>query len=192
MKKNIFFIVLLSTLLLSSCKLTYVEYYGVNIYKDKEYFNESYFETSLVTDAAKYIDEFLIPYDEIDFEYENIECYVFDGTQSIRRPGVSLTVDFHLGDNYPEVRERFFNMFDYYEEEKYRVIVQNYECFIVNDSKITNYIDFFGMVCFNEKEGIIRQFFFYYPEYHDNEEPLGTYFYAYVERCSNCPWRETN
>ena len=91
--------------------------------KNKEYYDESQFKRSYVVKAAKHIDEFLIPYEEIDFEYKSIECYVFDGTQSISKPGVSLAVDFHLGDNYSSVKEKFLRMFEFYEEESYKMNV---------------------------------------------------------------------
>ena len=76
MKKSLI-LVFLSLILLcfNSCSdFTYKEYSDINIYINKEYYDESQFKRSYVTKAAKHIDEFLIPYEEIDFEYKSIEC----------------------------------------------------------------------------------------------------------------------
>ena len=148
-------LVLLSLILVcfNSCSnFTYKEYIDINIYKNKEYFDELRFKHSYVTKAAEHIDEFLIPYEEIDFEYENIECYVFDGTQSIFKPGISLAVDFHLDDNYSSVKEKFLNMFEFYEEENYKMNMNSYECLMVKDSKITKYVEFLGLFVLTSKK----------------------------------------
>lgn len=190
MKKSLI-LVFLSLILLSfnSCSdFTYKEYSDIKIYMNKEYFDESQFKRSYVTKAAKHIDEFLIPYEEIDFEYKSIGCYVFDGTQSISKPGVSIAVDFHLGDNYSSVKEKYLNMFEFYEEESYKMNVNGYECLMVKNSKITKYVEFFGLVCFNEQGGIVRQFFYYNIDYDDDNISLTSYFNSCMKKCSNCPW----
>ena len=176
-------------LMITFCNLTYFEYCDVNIYKNKEYLNEEYFDSSFVTSRmGEYVDKFLLPYDKIDFEYEDIQCYVFDGTDSITRPGVSLAVDFHLGDNYMDVKEKFIEMFDFYEDEKYKLIFNEYECFTVDDPEITDWVARFGLMCFNDEKGIIRQFYYYDEDYDDNNTSLHHYFYTQVVRCSNCLW----
>lgn len=188
-KSSILVFVLLALLCFNSCSdFTYKEHNDVSIYKNKEYFNESYFERSYVTKAAKHIDKFLIPYEEIDFEYESIECYVFDGTQSILKPGASLAVDFHLGDNYSSVKEKLLGMFEFYEEDKYKMNVNGYECLMVKDSEITKYVECFGLICFNEQEGVVRQYFYYNIDYDDDDISLTSYFHSWMKQCSNCPW----
>ena len=165
------------------------KYHDVDIYKNKEYFNEKYFRSSDVTEkVAPYIDKFLIPYEKINFQYKDIQCYVFDGTKSSSDTGISIAVDFYLGDNYSQVKEQFMGKYAFYEEDCYKLKTDNFECLMVKDDEITQYLSRFGLICFNDKEGIVRQFYFYEPDCDKYEYSLEEYYHKFIKFCSNCPW----
>lgn len=180
--------IILSLFLLSSCSaFTSREYCDTNIYINKEYLNEQYFQSSFVaTRAGPCADKFFIPYNEISFDYEDMQFYVFDGTDSITKPGISLSLDMKFGENYHEVKDYLINKYDFYDDDYYKATIGKYTCQIVSDEEITRYIERFGMLCYCDSEKTIR-LFYYYDEDYDLDESLNEY-KSKIIKCSNCVW----
>lgn len=180
--------IILILFLASSCtSFPSREYCDVNMYINKEYLNEQYFKSSFVVSrAGPYADKFFIPYDEINFDYEDMQFYVFDGTDSITKPGISLSLDMKFGENYHEVKDYLINKYNFYDDDYYKATIGKYTCQIVSDEEITSYIERFGMLCYCDLEKTIR-LFYYYDEDYDLDKSLNEY-KSKIIKCSNCVW----
>lgn len=160
-----------------------IEIYSQQKYLDKDEFGDRVYHTGV---GAKY---FLPKYDEIEYNYSDINFCIFDGTATMTYTAVSFVLDLKFNDkvDYESAKQNELSTRNFMaEDEGKRWHEKNPEfelgdfvCKTVSDSK---YPRCFGLLCFNENKSVLRYLYFqeWESDYIKNAE--------YIKSCSNCTW----
>ena len=135
---------------------------------------------------------FLPRYEDVQYNYSDIDFYIFDGTATMDKTAVTFALDLSFDniDAYNEAKSselesRTF-MTDYsennrYENAEFEFTTGDFSCKTVYDD---DYPRRFELICFNDGTYTLRYLFF---------EEWEAWEYAqdkdYIINCTNCPWR---
>ena len=162
------------------------EIYSQQRYLDKEEFGEKVYHTGV---NAKY---FLPEYEEIEYNYSDINFCIFDGTATLTQTAVSFALDLRFSgeDEYELAKQNELstcNFMTKYEgkrwHEKDPVFEFEIGNFICKTVSSDNYPCRFGLLCFNDNDSTLRYLYFEEwesPEYIKNAK--------YIQSCTECIW----
>ena len=162
-----------------------IEIYIQQKYRDKEAFSEKVYHSGAGADY------FLPKYEEIEYNYSDIDFYIFDGTATLIRTAVTFVLDLKFSDKNEyeaakqnELLTRSFRTEykekKWYEKPVFEFDIKNYHCKTVDGKGFPCY---FGLICLNDTDYVLRYLFF-----EEWESPEYVKDADYILSCTNCPW----
>lgn len=166
------------------------DYHDIEIYTQQKYLDKEVFESKACSTGynANY---FLPKYEEIEYNYSDIDFYLFDGTATMARTAVTLVLDLQFSDKaeYESAKQNELTMRNFrteYEDKKWYdrpVFEFNIRDFFCKTVYGEDYPCRFGLICLNDSNYILR--YLYFQEW---ESPEFVKDADYIYRCTNCPW----
>lgn len=177
-----------------------VLYHDRNIFIERDFLDKENYNSAIYSSGV-IADRFFPIYDEIKFKYDEINFYIYSGHRNLTHTGVTFSLDliFDNENEYDEAKNTVLNYYNFLKLEdispeysgphKPQVIfeIDNFVCKIVNEGDYTKYPSYFGMICYNDKEKVLRYLFF-----RELESPEYVQSVEYIKKCSNCPWTFSN
>ena len=179
-----------TVLFAASCADASKAYNDESIYTEQKFycvdeFGQKVYHTGI---SAMY---FIPEYEKLEYEYDYLEFYIFDGTATMVKTAITFVLDLYFNDQDAyksakdnELETRTF-MTEYpakkwYENPEFEFSIGDFFCKTVYDD---NYPRRFGLICYNDDNFVLRYLYFEEweaPEYVQNKD--------YIAKCTNCPW----
>lgn len=164
-----------------------IEIYTLQKYHDKDTFGEKVYHSGVGADY------FLPKYEEIEYNYSDIDFYIFDGTATSSKTAVTFVLDLKFNDKteYESAKQNelitrdFMTEYDgkkWYENPVVEFNIGNYFCKTVDG---TGYPSRVRLICLNDNNYILRYLIF-----EEWESPEYVKDADYISSCTNCPWNK--
>ena len=167
-----------------------VKYHNVDIYLEQLYLHKDIF-TEKIYHTGIDANFFLPKYEEIEYNYSDIDFYLFNGTPTLSRTAITFALDLMFSDesDYEEAKQNELSTRIFrteYEGKKrnekpvFEFYKGNFFCKTVYND---NYPRRFGLLCLDDSDLVLRYLYF-------EEWESGRYVKDpdYIINCTNCPW----
>ena len=168
----------------------YKAYHDINIYIQQQYHNKEVFGDKVYSLGVS-ADNFMPEYDEIEYNYSDIDFYIYNGTATMTKTAVTFALDlkFNDKDEYEsaksfELSAREF-MTEYKGKQPNKSIFE-FELgdFLCKTVEGNGYPRCAGFICLNDSKLVLRYLIF-----EEWESPESVKDARYISGCTNCPWK---
>jgi len=170
--------------LMQSDKRNIQEFHDLDIFLEKKFLNRDQFGENIYHSGIN-AEKFFPVVENSDNRKFEMDFYIFDGTATLGSTAVTFALDleFAMGEDYLEMKSIELSSRDF--ETDLSGLIREFSMgnFICKIIKSDEYPRRFGLICYNDKDSIMRYLYFEEwesPEYEKNQD--------YIMRCTNCPW----
>lgn len=162
-----------------------IEIYIQQKYHDKDAFGEKVYHSGVGADY------FLPKYEEIEYNYSDIDFYIFDGTATLSKTAVTFVLDLKFNDKteYESAKQNELATHDFmteyegkkwYEKPVFEFNIGDYLCKTVDGNGYPSRV---RLICLNDYNYVLRYLIF-----EEWESPEYVKDADYILSCTNCPW----
>ncbi len=182
---------IVGSLFFFGCKDNSKKYHDIEIYiqqkyLDKDVFGEKVYHTGIDANF------FLPKYEDIEYNYSEIDFYIFSGTATLSNTAVTFALDLKFDDKekYESAKQNELSTREFmteYEDKKwnenpvFEFTIGDFVCKTVYDD---DYPRRFGLICLNDNSLVLR--YLYFEEWESPEYVKDS---NYIFNCTNCPWK---
>ncbi|MDE6790937.1 MAG: hypothetical protein K2J61_04365 [Clostridia bacterium] len=165
-------------------------YHDIEIYIQQKYLDKEEFGEQVYYTGAG-VDYFIPKFEEIEYNYSDIDFYIFDGTATLSHTAVTFALDLKFSDKNEyesakqnELSTRTF-MTEYAEKKQnenpvFEFNLGNFSCKTVDGSGFPRRVRF---ICLDDSNYVLR-----YLVFEEWESPEFVKDATYILNCTNCPW----
>ena len=157
------------------------------MYIEGTYLNLDQYEYEIMQKFVTRSREYIPTYDQLDFSFEYVDFYAFNGCMTTSWPYQSMVLDIKVAaEDYETVKESVFSKYEIYpdgEDINHKTVIGNYYCRAVMN--VAKWYPNCFCVCQNDNDHIIRLLFFAgdsagQETLHDTVK--------YIIMCTTCEW----
>lgn len=164
-------------------------YHDKEIYIQQRYHDKDEFGEQVYAAGAR-VDDFMPKYEEIEYNYYDIDFYIFDGVVTYTRTAITFALDlmFSVKDEYESAKQNELStrsfMTEYEGKETYEnpVFEFTFGTFSCKTVKHIEYPRGVRFICLDDSNYVLRYLIFV--EWYDDEVKDVEYIMSYT----NCPW----
>ena len=184
-------IILNVALCFAGCSDASKKYHDIDIYIHQTYHDIDALG-EYVYRSGSGADYFLPKYEEIEYNYSDIDFYIFDGTATLTRTAVTFVLDSKFDDEaeYETAKQNELSTREFMTEYKdkkwfdrrpvFEFTLGDFLCKTVNGNGYPRRV---RLICMNDSSFILRYLIF-----EEWEAPERIQSPDYIKSCSNCPW----
>lgn len=143
---------------------------GIDIYINEDYADENDYDDPWIHKAGKLAKKFFPKYSEIDYNYKDVEFYLYSNNIGYPDTVLTLEIVFDNIDEYNFAKNDVNSQYEFLEEKvtngnrcvmpSPEFKINNFDCKVVK-ANAESYPKHFGIICTNDTEMIIRYVYCY-------------------------------